>query len=145
MFALGHDPTKFAGSNKVKTPKTPIVMQTGKGWGQAKFAVTLLLLAELKIPSSQPRARGRSPPRAPSPVFMHPETRPSRAAYAYTPSGSGPREAYLSRKRSQRSLHEEMDLGGNPQSHRRGSPFVAIGNQLAMTRPSPPAAQTSAT
>jgi hypothetical protein len=36
-------------------------MQTRKGWGQAKFAITLLFLAELKISSSQPRVRGRSP------------------------------------------------------------------------------------
>jgi hypothetical protein len=36
-------------------------MQTRKGWGQAKFAVTLLFLAELEISSSQPRVRGRSP------------------------------------------------------------------------------------
>jgi hypothetical protein len=65
-------------------------------------------------------------------------------AYAYAPSGLGPRDAYQSRKHSQRSLQDEMDLRGNLLSHRRGSPFVAIGNQLAMTSPSPPAARTSA-
>jgi hypothetical protein len=27
MFALGRDPTKFAGLNKVKTPKTPIKLE----------------------------------------------------------------------------------------------------------------------
>jgi hypothetical protein len=53
------------------------------------------------------------------------------------------RDAYLLRKHSQRSLQDEMDLRGNPQSHRQGSPFVAIRNQLAMTCPSPPAARTS--
>jgi hypothetical protein len=67
-------------------------------------------------------------PQSPSPVFTHQETRPPRATYAYAPSGSGPRDVYLSRKHSQRSLQDEMDLGGNPLSHRRGSPFVAIGN-----------------
>jgi hypothetical protein len=72
MFALGRDPTKFTDSNKVETPKIPIVMQTRKGWGQAKSALTLLFLAELKIPSSQPRARGQSP-LSPQPSLHAPE------------------------------------------------------------------------
>jgi hypothetical protein len=35
------------------------------------------------------------PPRAPSLVFTHPETRPSRGAYYYAPSGSGPQGSVL--------------------------------------------------
>jgi hypothetical protein len=94
----------------------------------------------MRILSSQLRARRQSP-RAHSFASERPGTRPSRAACAYAPSGFGPRGAYLSRKRSQRSLQDEMDPGGKPKIHRRGSSFVAIGNQFAMTRPSPPAAR----
>jgi hypothetical protein len=47
----------------------------------------------------------------PFPIFKYLGMGPSRMAQAYASSGSGPGDAYLSRKRSQRSLQDEMDLG----------------------------------
>jgi hypothetical protein len=50
----------------------------------------------------------------PYPIFKHLGMGLARTARAYTSSSSGPRDAYLSRKRSQRSLQDEMDLGDSP-------------------------------
>jgi hypothetical protein len=74
-----------------------------------------LFLAQTKGSVSSTEGKGGvAPLKPPCPIFKHLGMGPSRTAQAYTSSGSGPRDAYLSRKRSQRSLQDKMDLGGSP-------------------------------
>jgi hypothetical protein len=61
MFALGRDPTKFADSNKVETPRTPIIMRIEKGLRTSKVCCYTFIPYRNEDPFFPAESEGQSP------------------------------------------------------------------------------------